>query len=690
MRSYHIFRSWALETLTVALAIVLIASISGVLAFYNGKPVPNWGDNLNLNALLALLSTILRALLVIIVAQIISQRKWDWYSVKEPRPLADLQQFDYGSRGAYGAMLLVPTVLSKDHITLTAALVLLTSFLVGPCVQQASGIAPCSLPSSNISASLPFAHWVPGGGIDFPETSIPQPEIIAAIISSVVSPNGIENQVNMTCPTGNCTFGDLISGRSQDKTFNDDNRTAHSTVGMCNICTDVASLVTQAETPTSDIPWLKSLTLPNGFNFSIDSPKSSVAMMRPTPDLIWMQHLLTDSAREASRWAYVNATLVTSVSTPITASVCSLYPCMRTYTSIIKDNQLHEEQTQSEIMRIDSASRSVYLDENKTAHFNFEGNLEIFNAHSNNESGYASIKAPCRVGERTFHMEGQLPEDIKTTNLSLLDFGKGKTTSFNVTWPNQCIYRQDAKFVKAIATVMNGDIFDGYCDEFRICMKNEVSHGENYDSYMSNVGVGSILRSLASNETTHKTVTKIFDSIANAMTNRFRFQYGSTAPAGTTAEPSVSDLVQGKAWETKVCVSMRTEWLLLPIGLTFVTFILSMWTIITNWQHRHSIPIWKESILPLLFYGQDIAPRDAKALPIQPSDKDTGGDQVEGLMEASTMAAASRKIMVSFRFDGEKTHDTDDQVMSSTVSLLDQDSTPLRRQDSRVSSMVEF
>jgi hypothetical protein len=363
---------------------------------------------------------------------------------------------------------------------------------------------------------------------------------------------------------------------------------------------------------------------------------------------------------------------------------------MRTYTSIIEDNQLHEEETQSEIMRIDSASRSAYLDENKTAQFNFEGNLEIFNAHSNNESGYASIKAPCRVGEHTFHMEDQLPEDIKTTNLSLLDFGKGNTTSFNVTWPNQCIYRQDAKFVKAIATVMNGDIFDGYCDEFRICMKNEVSHGENYDSYMSNVGVGSILRSLVSNETTHKTVTKIFDSIANAMTNRFRFQYGSTTPAGTTIESSVSDLVQGIAWETKVCVSMRTEWLLLPIGLTFVTFILSMWTIITNWQHRHSIPIWKESILPLLFYGQDIAPRDAKALPIQPSDKDTGGDQVEGLMEASTMAAASRKIMVSFRFDGEKTHDTDDQVMSSTVSLLDQDITPLRRQDSRVSSMVEF
>jgi hypothetical protein len=680
MRSYHIFRSWALEALTVALAIILIALISGVLAFYNGKPVPNWGDNLNLNALLALLSTMLRALLVIIVAQIISQRKWDWYSVKEPRPLADLQQFDYGSRGAYGAMLLVPTVLFKDYITLTATLVLLTSFLVGPCVQQASGIAPCSVPGSKISASLPFPHRVPGDGMVFPESGIPQPEIIAGIISSIVSPNGIENQVNMTCPTGNCTFGDLISGRSQDTIFNDDNRTAHSTVAMCNTCTDVTSLVLQAGIPTSDHPSLAFLKLPNGLNFSTISLNLSMSTMRPTPDLTWMGGLLTDSAREASRWAYVNATFVTSFNLPITASVCSLYPCMRTYSSIVKDNQLHEEETQSNIMRIDSATRSVYFDENKTAHYNFEGNIETFNAHTNNDFGYASIEAPCRIGERTFTIEDKLPEDIKnkTTNLTLLDFGQEKTTSFNVTWPKQCVYRQDAKFVKAIATVMNADIFDGFCDEFRICTKNEPP----YDSYLSNVGAGSILQSLTTKKTTHDMVASMFDSIASAMTNRFRFQYGISAQD--------VDLVQGKAWETKVCVSMRIKWLLLPIGLTSVTFILSMWTIITNWRRRHSIPIWKESILPLLFYGQDIAPRDAKALPIQPSGKDTGGDQVEGLMEASTMVAASRKIMVTFRFDDEKTHDTDDQVMSSTVSLLDQDSTPLRRQDSRVSSMVKF
>jgi hypothetical protein len=172
------------------------------------------------------------------------------------------------------------------------------------------------------------------------------------------------------------------------------------------------------------------------------------------------------------------------------------------------------------------------------------------------------------------------------------------------------------------------------------------------------------------------------------MTNRFRFQHGGEVQLFSTAEPSRLDFVRGKAWETKICVSMRTKWLLLPICLTFITFILSMWTIITNWQRRHSIPIWKESILPLLIYGQDIAPRDSKGLPVQPFGKDAGEDKVEGLMEASTMVAASRNIMVTFQwYNSESTGGLDEQGTSSTASLL-RPGKKLKKRDSRDNSVV--
>jgi hypothetical protein len=117
--SYRIFRAWLWEIVAIMTAISLFAAMTALLVVYNGKRPPNWGAYLSLNALLALLSTIFRAMLVVIVSQVISQRKWLWYDCA--RPLSDLQKFDSGSRGALGAMLLLPTVLLKDVLTSVAA-----------------------------------------------------------------------------------------------------------------------------------------------------------------------------------------------------------------------------------------------------------------------------------------------------------------------------------------------------------------------------------------------------------------------------------------------------------------------------------------------------------------------------------------------------------------------------------------
>ena len=304
MESCYIFRTWAGETLTIACAIGLVVSIAGILAVYDGKPVPDWGGDLNLNALIALLSTVLRALLVVTVAQIISQRKWDWFSVTSARPLSDIQRFDYGSRGAYGALLLIPTVFLKDFVTLAAAVVLLLSFLVGPFAQQANGAAPCSFPSATLNASLPFAHTVPGSGGYIPFTGGsdggPTTDLVAAILSSVVSPYGIENKIRTSCPTGNCTFSNLGPRPELEKAFFDSNQSMHSTVGVCNICTNVASLVTSKIESTE---WSNDTvhSLPSGLNRSVGAGHFEVSTMKPTPNLTWMGSLLTDSIQMGLR-----------------------------------------------------------------------------------------------------------------------------------------------------------------------------------------------------------------------------------------------------------------------------------------------------------------------------------------------------------------------------------------------------
>jgi hypothetical protein len=671
MRPYHIFRTWAQETIAIALAISLIAAIASVLAVHNGKPVPNWGVNLNLNALLALLSTFLRALLVIIVAQVISQRKWDWYGVERARPLADLQQFDAGSRGAFGALLLIPTVVSKDFVTLAAATVLLVSFLVGPFVQQASRTTVCSFPSSDGNALIPFAHWVPGnGGFHLPggnPSGAATPDISVAILSSVVSPDGAENKIGITCSTGNCTFSDLVGTKSLSNAFDEGNLTGYSTVGVCSMCTDVTSLVTMQYNKTT----VNTLNrLPNGFNTTSDTWTG--AIMRPTSDLNWMGNLLTDDGRAKSRWAYVNATFLSYWRNNTVASVCSLYPCVRTYNTMIRDNQLYEREIRSDVMKIDfDQRRSSSLE-----------NVRGQNARTNIYFNYTAIETPCRVDGHVIEKGGNIPSGVAATRLQLHDFGSQPPLSQNITWPEKCIYRHDPRFVGIINTIMEDEIFDGRCSTYKgfACTKS----GNPTPGQLPSLGAAAVATTLFNNgSASHANITRYFESVANAMTNRFRFQYGSAVKRKDDvfdlAEPL--DMLHGTAWKTEICVQMYAEWLILPIGLTAITIALSVWTIMTNWRRRHIIPVWKDSILPLLFYGQKFEAQDPS---IQPFGKDPNKAKTEELMETSAMEKASKDIMVTFRWPDDKGADGSEEIeYQASTALLQQESFPMRRRDIR-------
>ncbi|KAK7960947.1 hypothetical protein PG988_012161 [Apiospora saccharicola] len=222
MRRYHIVRVWIWEFVLIILAFGLTTSIAILLNRNHGKPVPDWGDRISFNALLAFLSTILRATLVIIASQVISQRKWEWYKQEVPRPLSDLQQFDAGSRGTFGALFLLPTILLRDAIALAAIVVLLTSFLIGLFVQQASRTMDCSFALPGPNASLPFAHYVPlRGGYNNEENNpfgTPTQDLMATIISAAIAVDGVENRISATCTTGNCTFPEQGQRDAQNTT----------------------------------------------------------------------------------------------------------------------------------------------------------------------------------------------------------------------------------------------------------------------------------------------------------------------------------------------------------------------------------------------------------------------------------------------------------------------------------------
>jgi hypothetical protein len=159
--------------------------------------------------------------------------------------------------------------------------------------------------------------------------------------------------------------------------------------------------------------------------------------------------------------------------------------------------------------------------------------------------------------------------------------------------------------VAAIADVFHRDIFDGECSAYKwiSCGKSDADSAR-----LVSIGTGTVLQKLIEGEASYSNVTSWFDSFANAMTSRLRLQFGAAFLNETEGniQPAPLGEVQGIAWRTETCVSAHKYWLALPFCLTAITSLLMLWTMVKNWRHRRTRPVWKDSLLPLLFYRNKI------------------------------------------------------------------------------------
>jgi hypothetical protein len=618
-------------------------------------------------------------MLVVVVSQVISQRKWDWFAGSHNRPLSNLQQFDSGSRGSMGALNLLPTVVFKDTITFMAALILFASFLVGPAVQQASRTVGCTIVAPGLKASLPFAHYVPRwkGFVDPPgggQEGRPALDLTATIISAVTVPDGLENQIRGSCSTGNCTFpeGDPIN--TEDGYTMGSDITTHSTVGMCSMCADLTSLVSRNRTGLTG--YCDTLVLPNNFSIMQCAGGSDNVMIRPSDDLSWMGAVLSPELRASSRWAHVNATFLTIArDDSVTAAMCSLYPCVRTFTSSINNSDVMETQLRSSVMQIDMGQVSLDSYQMKEA-LQYSGGGNRYNR-------YTAVQSPCQVDGKVYDLTKNMSSYENGTELTLYDFTdygdfEPSRLSFrNVTAPEPCIYRQHPQFAMAIANVFNNEIFNGTCGSYKGPNCHKAHDGEyKWEGYTADLGATTVLETLYSNGyTSYSNVTKWFDKFAGTMTNRYRSDYGTATFNDSRMVELPLGENQGRAWQNTTCVSMRRGWLLIPIILTAVTSILAIWTIATNWRQRHSRPVWKDNILPLLFYSREIVNDKLDAHSHRPKDQIPQRHDAEAresntaLLETSAMEKISTSTGVNIRWlygtDGPTANDSGETAKST-------------------------
>ncbi|KAE8152056.1 hypothetical protein BDV25DRAFT_170841 [Aspergillus avenaceus] len=331
--------SWIWEILSCVVAVAALAGIIVVLYMYDGKPMPDWPYGVNLNAVVSVLTTLMKAAMAFPITEALSQLKWSWFS--RGNKLSDLAVLDAASRGAIGAFLVLFRFLPRYLVTI-GCFVLVVAAAIAPFVQQVIAINMRSVKASNPSSihvcnTSMYTDYGEGAGPGMNEVPLPT---LAAIYTGIFQgQNTDSNGVTMTCSTGNCTFA------------------PYQSLGFCSRCANITDHLSLNKTGFGTIENYN-YKLPNGLEFS--TSMSGQYLINGTNGLELLQ-LDADNLPLIINFTAIAASGY-GVPPKISATECALYLCVDTYEATVKDGEFTER-------LLSTASTSNYSFSNPTSDF---------------------------------------------------------------------------------------------------------------------------------------------------------------------------------------------------------------------------------------------------------------------------------------------------------------------------------
>ncbi|KAI0543984.1 hypothetical protein F4679DRAFT_566587 [Xylaria curta] len=598
----HVFISWKWEIIAMFLAMGLLGSIYGILKRYDGQRLPDWGSAININSLIAVLSTILRALLGFVLAEIIGQAKWtyfihntscDGYDAPARRLIA-IDRFDRATKSVMSALRLFYYII-PDVPTSIAVTTMISCLGIGSFMQQSIQTQVCQFPVSNANASLPVSRNITLSTFS-EDSNYSSPFDLSSVQNALYSALGpkIDGIYSVDCLTGNCTFP--ISG-------------LYHTMGLCSACAETTSLITSTNwtlwTTNPAYPNKRepqpstNYSLPNGMILMTINTENStkithfIAGSSSTEEgLEWAGNLISPDMQLLSKWAFANVTILTSDMhyrsnglTSCIAATCTIYPCLRSYTSSVTNGKLRE--TLNGTMPAGLNVATAYPDGITDADiqdFNWDALID----HLRDEVEtlrYDAVLQNCDWNDTVWdHTDGS---SIDEEHLLILQPDINGSLPFlvkNTTAPRACIYGMDFLAKVQLESFISRQIFNGSYTINNVppgVVALEAADGEWLTSFYKNNGT---------------TAAEIIDQVT-AFTDNF----SNKLRTGLISSP---DLIRGQALATNVCTSIHYNWLFFPAILVALTGGLLCWTLVQNYKHRSNELSWKSSTLPLLFYSE--------------------------------------------------------------------------------------
>ncbi|KAK4163140.1 hypothetical protein QBC43DRAFT_301368 [Cladorrhinum sp. PSN259] len=569
--------AWVWELASIGISLVIVLAIFITLVNSSGKEVPHWPLSLNLSSLISIYSTVLRGLLFFTLAEIISQEKWSW--LNRSHQLGHLDTFDSASRGAWGSLMLLP-VAYRAFIPSAAAVTMVLLMAVGPFSQQSVQTATCSRESRWIgdtndraSAIVPIANSISTEHITEGDALLQiQAQPFQVLLSGLTNPEyaAQASRLEFTCATGNCTF----------PVFED---ITYSSLGICSACEELSHLIKESDIATSipnatssGSPWLE-------HTYSLNDLAGDSVQVQPVRgNLIHVSTSISEPYYTFSTTVLVRSSVRSSERSlftshrqdlphldyeiDLTGARCKLFGCIKHYRGEIVNGQL-----------IETVPKTSSL-----------------NPPSDSSSTFIGIASPCSFFDsRTGEMVQMSSPAEATTEMSNHIYVP--TLNGTIIVPPGCVFELDATWMYMLGDAIK-QLLSGTCGA-----KESRDNGSSKPTYTMFCQESWWLQSLWENDnSSFATISKRFDGIATSLTNQMR-EIG--------LEPRAINRGKGKAWgkarSLTVCTRFDWQWMLLPAGVTVLTFVLLMVSILrTHGDIKTRVtPPWKSSTLPFLFYG---------------------------------------------------------------------------------------
>ena len=567
---HKIFQNWWLEAGACLFFLIALFAVVATLYPHQNRPLPDWPYSISVNALISVYTVILKATIMFVIGEALSQLKWSWY--QSDHSLYDLVAYDGAARGLWGSFALLKRIHLTQPLASTGALLAILLFAVDPFTQQMLAYYDCSISLESQQASLPRTNYF------FPASNALGESLDTAILPSVQNAMyaGLFSTgppVSFACSTGNCTF---------PKPYN--------TVGFCSGCEDITETVNfnatcgnrsvslQEELTCSSPDFdTYNLTLPSGLSISGSNdpyPYPTAFGMATTQDntvemILARVNALVQNSRQDCTAAEINSTWTCR---GYAAFSCSLQPCVRSYTATqVTAGRLVETQTASSGLQQWGLSPSTSTATNGLFGLVDKACVSDHERRSLTAAGY-NLNPPTRwlAYNTSFNALGKFPPSVPVPfPQSLL--------------ANGCLYLVDHYTLTELWSTYLTSFFYG-------TIAQELNNFGGSAS-VPFTGPQSLAPFFNYGRTDLARIDAIFANISHSLTGYAR-QGGGQANHSAPAP--------GRAEHYATCLRVRWAWFALPAfvaGATLVVFALT--ALGTRGMHF----CWKSSPLALAFHG---------------------------------------------------------------------------------------